>query len=83
MVGKIEQLMRQRPGHEVGAEVMVEEVDVGMVGLPRGGVERAHPELEELLHVLPPLLRHPLGESLLEPRGVERGGVGSHAVVAP
>lgn len=80
VVGQIEHLVRQGPRHEVRAEVVVEEIDVGAVGLPRGGVERAHPCVEELLHFLPPLLRHPLGEGLLEPRGV---GVGCHAALRP
>jgi hypothetical protein len=80
VVREIEQLVRQRPSHEVGAEVVVEEVNVGAVGLARGGIERAHPELEEVLHILPPLLRHVLGEGLLEPRSVESGGVGGHWV---
>jgi len=72
--------VRRGPRHEVRAKVVVEEIDVGAVGLPRGDVERAHPRVEELLHVLPPLLCHPHGEGLLEPRGV---GVGCHALVRP
>lgn len=75
--------MRQGPRHEVGTEVVIEEVDVGVVGLPRGGVEGAHPVVEQMLHVLPPLLRHILAERLLEPRGVGRIVEGSHAVLRP
>lgn len=81
LVGEIEHFVRQGARHEVGAEVVVEEVDVGAVGLASGGVERAHPELEELLHLVPALLRHPLREGLLELGGAEGGGEGGHAVV--
>lgn len=80
LVGEIEHLVRQGAGHEVGAEVVVEEVDVGAVGLAGGGVEGADPELEELLHVPPVLLRHPRGEGLLEVGGAAGGGEGGHAV---
>lgn len=68
LLGEIQHLDRERPGHELRAEVVVEEVDVGAVGLPGRRVERPHPELEQLLHLLPPLLRHPLRERLLQLR---------------
>lgn len=80
LVGEVEHLVRQGAGHEVGAEVVVEEVDVGAVGLAGGGVEGADPGLEELLHVLPVLLRHPGGEGLLEVGGAAGGGEGGRAV---
>lgn len=74
LVCEVEHLVRRGPGHEAGAEVVVEEVGVGAVGLAGGGVEGADPELEDLAQVVPLLLGRPLGEALLEVGGAEGGG---------
>lgn len=57
---------------------MVVDVDVGAVGLPVP-VQAPDPELEELLHVEPPLRRHPVGEDVHQGLHVERPREGLHA----
>lgn len=57
---------------------MVVDVHVGAVGLPVP-VQAPDPELEELLHVEPPLRRHPVGEDVHQGLHVERPREGLHA----
>lgn len=56
---------------------MIEEVDVGLVGLP-GGVQRADPELEQLLDIGPALRRHPISKDIHEAGDVQGLGEGHH-----